>query len=56
MITHGRVVVGKGIVDGHILKEPSDMGVKETLNLFEVEFRIDEDCPYVSFNHIGKAL
>ena len=54
--TYGRVVIGKGIVDAHILKEPSDVVIKETLNFFEVELRVDEYCPNVSFNYIGKAL
>lgn len=50
------MVIGKGIVDGHILKEPLDMGIKETLDFFKVELRVNEDCPNVSFNYIGKAL
>lgn len=50
------MVIGKGIVDAHILEEPSDMGIKETLNFFKVELRVDEDCPNVGFNYIGKAL
>lgn len=54
--THSGVVVGKSIVDFHILKEPSDMVVEKSLNLLEVELGIDEDCPNVSFNYIGKAL
>lgn len=50
------MVIGKGIVDAHILKEPSDVVIKETLNFFEVEFRVYENCPNVSFNYIGEAL
>ena len=53
---HGRVIICKGIVNAHILKVPSDMGVKETLNLFEVELRVDKDCPNVCFDHIREAL
>jgi hypothetical protein len=51
--TYGWVIVCEGVVDSHVFKEPSDMLVKEALDFFKIELRVDKDCTYVCFNNIG---
>lgn len=50
--THGRVVVGKGVINTHVLEKPADMGVEESLNFFVVELGVDEYGTYVGFEYI----
>jgi hypothetical protein len=38
------VVVGKGIINTHILKEPADVAVKEPLDFLEIELGVDKYC------------
>ncbi len=51
--TYGGVVVGKGVVDGHIFEEPSDVGVEEAFDFFVVEFGVDENGADVGLDYIG---
>lgn len=41
--TYRGVVVGKSVVYRHVLEVPANVLVEETLDFFEVEFRINEE-------------
>ena len=42
-VRYGGMIVCKGVINAHILEVPSNMRIKEALNLLEVELRIDEN-------------
>jgi hypothetical protein len=46
------MVVGKGVINTHVLKKPTDMGVEESLNFSVVELGVDEYCTYVGFEDV----
>lgn len=46
------MVIGKGIVDTHVLKEPFDVLLEEPLNFQVIEFRINKHRTNVGFNHV----
>lgn len=50
------MVVGEGVVDGHVFEEPADVGVEEAFDFFVVELGVDEDGADVSFDYVGQAL
>ena len=52
----GRVVVGKGVVDGHVFEVPADVGVEEGGYDGEGEVGVDEDGAEVGFNDVREAL
>jgi len=47
-----RMIVCKGIVNGHILEEPADMLVEEALDFLEAVLRVHEDSADVRLNHV----
>lgn len=47
------MVVGKGVVDGHVFEEPSDVGVEEAFDFFVVEFGVDENGADVGLDYVG---
>lgn len=53
METYGGVVVGKGVVDGHVFEEPSDVAVEEAFDFFVVEFGVDEDGADIGLDYVG---
>lgn len=53
---HHRVIVSKGIVDGHVLEEPADVVIEEAFDFGVVELRVDEDGTEISFYNVGEAL
>ena len=55
-LTYDRVIVGKRIVDLHVLEEPLDVSIKELLHFRKIEARIDEHRPNVRLDHVGHAL
>lgn len=50
---YGWMVVGKGVVDGHVFEEPADVGVEEALDFCVVELGVDEDGADVGFDYVG---
>lgn len=50
------MIICKGIVDAHILKEPANMSFKESFYLFVIILRVNKDSANVSFNNVGKSL
>ena len=50
--TYGGMIVGKGVVDGHVFEKPSDVGVEEALDFFVVEFRVHEEGADVGFDYV----
>lgn len=47
------MIVGKGVVDGHVFEEPSDVGVEEALNFSVVELGVDKNGADVGLDHVG---
>lgn len=54
--TYGWVVIGEGVVDGHVFEEPADVLVEEAFDFCEVVFRVDEDGADVGFDDVGESL
>ena len=52
----GGMIVGEGVVDGHVFEEPFDVRVEEALDFVVVEFGVDEDGADIGFDDVGKAL
>ena len=50
------MIVGEGVVDGHIVEEGFHVGVEEGLDVGVVEGRADEDGADVGFYYIWEAL
>lgn len=50
------MIIGKGVVDGHVFKEPPDVLVKEAFDFLEVELRIYEYGANVGLNNVRKRL
>jgi len=50
------VVVRVAVVETHVLEVRTNMLVEETLHFVVIEIGVDEDCAYVRFDNIGKAL
>lgn len=46
------MVVGKGVVDGHVHKEWQDMRREESLNLAVVVLGVDEEGTKVGFHNV----
>lgn len=51
-IAYCRVVVGKRVINTHVLKEPLDVHFEEPFNLQVIEFRINKYRTNVSFDHV----
>ena len=47
------MVVGKGVVDGHVFEKPADVVVEEALDFSVVELGVDEDGADVGFDDVG---
>lgn len=50
------MIVGKGIVDRHVFKEPPDVSVEEALDFLVIELRVDEHGADVSFRYVREVL
>ncbi len=50
------MIVGKGVIDIHILEKPSDVLAKEALNLSIVEFRVNKNGADVRLHNIRESL
>lgn len=50
------MIICKGIVDAHVLKEPANMSFKEPFYLFVIILRVNKDSANVSFYNVGKSL
>ena len=50
------MVVGKGVIDSHVLKEPSDVLVEEALDFSIIEFRINEEGANIRLHDIRQSL
>lgn len=50
------MVVGEGVVDGHVVEEGQQMRVEEALDFSVVEAAIDEDGAEVGLDYIRKTL
>ena len=53
---YGGVVVGIGVIDVHVLKEPFDVVVEEALNFSIIEFGVNEESANVRLDDIGECL
>ena len=51
-----RMVVCKGIVNGHILEEPADMLVEEALDFLEAVLRVHEDSADIRLDYVRQSL
>ena len=51
-----RMIIGKGVIDIHILEKPSDVFAKEALNLSIVEFRVNKNGADVRLHNIRESL
>jgi len=49
---YGWMIIRKGIVDGHVFEEPSDMRVEEALDFFVIELGVHKHSADVGFNYI----
>jgi hypothetical protein len=47
-----RMIIGKIIIDTHILEEPFDMNIKEAFNFSIVELRVYKNSSYVCLNYV----
>ena len=50
------MIVGEGIVDRHVFKEPTDVSVEEALDFLVIELRVDEHGADVSFRYVREVL
>lgn len=50
------MIIGKRIIDSHVLEEPPNMVLEEAFNLRKVEFGVDEDSPNVGLDNVREAL
>ena len=50
------MVVGKGVVDGHVFEVPADVLVEEGGDYGEGEGGVDEDGAEVGFDDVREAL
>ena len=50
------MVIGVGIINAHVFKEPFDMILEETLNLSVIEFGVDKQGTNVRLHDIRKSL
>ena len=50
------MVIGKGVVDGHIFEEPADVLVEKALDFLEIVFGVDKDGADVGFYYVGESL
>ena len=50
------VIVGEGVVNGHVVEERFHVRVEEGLDVGVVEGRVDEDGADVGFHYIWEAL
>lgn len=50
------MIIGKRIIDIHILEEPPNMIFEEALYFRIIKFRVDEDRPNIGLNNIREAL
>ena len=50
------MVIGVGIINAHVFKEPFDMIIEETLNLSVIEFGVDKQGTNVGLHNIRKSL
>ena len=46
------MVIGVGIINGRVFKEPFDMIIEETLNLSVIEFGVDKEGTNVRLHDI----
>ena len=54
--TYRRMVIGKSVVDSHILEEPPNVVIEKAFDFTIIIFRVDEDSSDVRFDNIRKAL
>ena len=50
------MIIGVGVINAHVFKEPFDMIIEETLNLSVIEFGVDEQGTNVRLHNIRKSL
>ena len=50
------MIVGEGVIDGHIIEEGFYVGVEEGLNVGVVEGGVDENGADVGFYYVWEAL
>lgn len=50
------VIVGKGVVDGHVFEEATDMVMKKAFDHRKVEVRVDEEGAEIGFDGVGEAF
>ena len=50
------MVVGIGVIDIHVLEEPSDVLIKEALDLAVVEFRVYKESANVGLHNVRERL
>lgn len=52
-ITHVGMIIGKSVVDAHVLEIPFNVPIKEPLNFTVVVLRINKDGTNVGLDDIG---
>lgn len=50
------MIIGKRIIDAHILEEPSNVVLEKAFDLRKVEIGVNEDSPNVGLDNVREAL
>ena len=50
------MIIGKCIIDTHVLEEPPNVVLEEVFNLRKVELGVHEDSPYIGLDNVREAL
>lgn len=50
------MIIGKRIIDTHILEEPSNVVLEEAFNLRKVELGVNEDSSNIRLDNVREAL
>lgn len=55
-VTYRGMVVGKSVIDVHILEEPPNVVFEEAFNFRKVELGVNKNCPDIGLDNVRKAL
>lgn len=55
-VSYRWMLVGKSVIDCHVLEVRLDITLEKGLDHLEIEIRIDKRSSKIRFNHVGKTL
>ncbi len=55
-VTYCGMIIGKCIIDTHVLEEPPNVVLEEAFNICKVKLGVNEDSPDIGLDNVREAL